>query len=140
MIVAVSSILGGILLLQAWDWTLTPRHCGRWCCILVTDLVRTSFKMFLNTATRTIRTCPRFFLLDSERPTTRVRSMLDPTPAPKSSVGPSISNDTFDIEDFDIESSFDIAPSISFIDIGGVRYGRSPCSISKVTNLRYRRS
>jgi hypothetical protein len=26
-IIAVSSMLGGILL-QARDWTLTPRHCG----------------------------------------------------------------------------------------------------------------
>jgi hypothetical protein len=62
---------------------------------------------------------------------------------PISSVGHSISSVTFDIEDFDIECSFDIdvlqkfAPSISYVDIEGVRYQRSHYSISKVTNIRY---
>ncbi len=32
------------------------------------------------------------------------------------------------------------APSISYVDIKSVRYRRSHCSISKVTNFRYRRS
>jgi hypothetical protein len=54
---------------------------------------------------------------------------------PISSVGPSISNITFDIEDFDIVCLFDI-------DVLHLRYRISiskvfDCSISKVTNLRY---
>ncbi len=55
---------------------------------------------------------------------------------PISSVGPSISNETFDIEDFDIECSFDI-------DVFYIRYR---ISISKVFDIeleghliRYRR-
>jgi hypothetical protein len=72
---------------------LTPRHCqcGRWRCILVTDLVRAALKMFLNSATRKSRPALVFFFFDSERPRTRVSITLDPTPDSKMSGGWSVS-------------------------------------------------